>query len=224
MINREDQDIHMIPVDRIIVLNPRMRSKSKFKQIVDNIARLGLKRPITVARNVDRSVEGEYLLVCGQGRLEAFKALGEKEIPAVIINGTREDFLLMSLIENLARRQHSPVELVGEIRNLSQRGYTYAQIASKTDLTAKYVHGIVQLLKKGEEQLVAAVEKGDIPLTIAITIARSDDKEIQKALADAYESNDLRGKQLLSARRLIDLRRSNEKTNQTPAPQSRAIA
>ncbi|HIK93568.1 MAG TPA: chromosome partitioning protein ParB, partial [Planctomycetes bacterium] len=107
MIDREDQLVHMIPVDQITVLNPRLRGNHKFKQIVDNIGKLGLKRPITVARNDDDSVETDYVLVCGQGRLEAFMALGETNIPAFVINGTKEDFLLMSLVENLARRQHS---------------------------------------------------------------------------------------------------------------------
>lgn len=212
MIDREDQIVHMIPVDQITVLNPRLRGKHKFKQIVDNIAKLGLKRPITVARNDDESVETDFVLVCGQGRLEAFMALGEATIPAVVINGTKEDFLLMSLAENLARRQHSPMELVKEIRNLSDRGYSFAQIAEKTDLAKSYVQGILKLLKKGEERLVKAVETGQIPLTIAMTISRSDDKAIQQALADAYESNDLRGKQLLAARRLIETRRLNGKS------------
>ncbi|MEO1979342.1 MAG: plasmid partitioning protein RepB C-terminal domain-containing protein [Fuerstiella sp.] len=217
MIDREDQLVHMIPVDQITVLNPRLRGNHKFKQIVDNIAKLGLKRPITVARNDDDSVETDYVLVCGQGRLEAFMALGETNIPAFVINGQKEASLLMSLVENLARRQHSAVELVKEIRILSDRDYSFSQIAEKTDLAKSYVQGILKLLKKGEDRLVRAVETGQIPLTIAMTISRSDDKAIQKALADAYESNDLRGKQLLSARRLIEKRRLNGKSGHTQA-------
>lgn len=220
MIDREDQNVHMIPVDQITVLNPRLRSKEKFKQIVENIAKLGLKRPITVARDIEDLVETEYILVCGQGRLEAFQALGQTEIPAIIINGTREDFLLMSLAENLARRQHSPVELVQEIRHLKDRGYTYSQIAKKTDLATSYVQAILHLLKDGEERLIQAVEKGQLPITVAITISRSDDKAIQKALAEAYESNDLRGKQLLTARRLIEKRRLNGKSPRGPKTQN----
>lgn len=220
MIDREDQNVHLIPVDQITILNPRLRSKKKFKQIVDNIAKLGLKRPITVARDVENLVETDYVLVCGQGRLEAFQALGQTEIPAIIINGNREDFLLMSLAENLARRQHSPVELVQEIRNLKDRGYTYSIIAKKTDLGTSYVQAILHLLKNGEERLIQAVEKGQLPVTVAITIARSDDKAIQKALAEAYESNDLRGKQLLTARRLIEKRRLDGKSARGPKTQN----
>jgi ParB family chromosome partitioning protein len=48
-------------------------------------------------------------------------------------------------------------------------------------------------------------------VSIAITIATSDDKGIQRALQDAYERNDLRGKSLLRARRLIENRRTRGK-------------
>jgi ParB family chromosome partitioning protein len=117
----------------------------------------------------------------------------------------------MSLAENLARRQHSSVELVREISSLKERGYTHTEIARKTDLDVAYVKGILQLLAKGEERLLQAVEKGQLPLYIAITIATSDDKSVQRALQEAYERNDLRGKSLLRARRLIESRRTRGK-------------
>jgi ParB family chromosome partitioning protein len=44
------QTVQMVPVARITVVNPRLRNKKVFKEIVDNIARLGLKRPITVTK------------------------------------------------------------------------------------------------------------------------------------------------------------------------------
>lgn len=210
MIAREDRTVRMIPVDRITVLNPRARGRTKFGQITENIAKIGLKKPVTVARSRGGIAETEYVLVCGQGRLEAYRALGQTEIPAVVITGTKADFLLMSLAENLARRQHGPVELVKQIRILKQRGYSFSEIAKKTDLGTTYVRSIVQLLEAGEEALVRAVERGKIPVTVAITIAGSDDKAIQKALTEAYESNSLRGKQLLAARRLIEKRRIKE--------------
>ena len=203
----ENLGIQMIPLKQISVLNPRERGKRKFGQIVNNIAKLGLKKPVTVAHIEGKNGDAKYLLVCGQGRLEAYIALGQTEIPAVIVHGTRENLLLMSLAENLARRQHSPVELVREISVLKDRGYTVQEIAKKTDLVASYVRGIIQLLAKGEKQLLVAVEKGQIPVSIAIIIATSDDKAVQRALSEAYERNDLRGKALLRARRLIEARR-----------------
>ena len=62
-----DLEIRMIPVKQINVLNPRSRGQKKFSQIVANIAKLGLKKPITVS--VAEPVNGQqrYNLVCGQG-------------------------------------------------------------------------------------------------------------------------------------------------------------
>ena len=48
-----------------------------------------------------RVMAGEvYDLVCGQGRLEAFVALGQNEIPAIVIEASEEDCYVMSLVEN----------------------------------------------------------------------------------------------------------------------------
>ena len=78
------QKIEMIQLTQINVLNPRTRNKRHHRKIVENIDAIGLKRPITVSR---RDVSGEtfYDLICGEGRLEAFRMLGETEIPAIVI-------------------------------------------------------------------------------------------------------------------------------------------
>jgi ParB family chromosome partitioning protein len=196
-----------IPIDQIIVVNPRSRGKHKFRQIVTNISHLGLKKPITVVQRGMRDDKPLYELVCGQGRLEACKQLGDATVPALVIEATREELMLMSLAENLARRRQTCVEMLREIATLKDKGLTFQEIADKTDLHPSYVKGIIRLLKQGEHRLLRAVEKGQIPISVAVTIASSDDDEVQRALSEAYESNDLRGKQLLRARRLIEARR-----------------
>lgn len=106
---RPAQRVEMVSVDRITVLNPRVRNPKVFREIVDSIARVGLKRPITVTRRVEAG--GPYYdLVCGQGRLEAFRELGETEIPALVVNADMEDCLVASLVENCARRHRRSVD------------------------------------------------------------------------------------------------------------------
>jgi ParB family chromosome partitioning protein len=92
----DTNEVQMIPVDAITVLNPRARNRRVFHELVTSIAHLGLKKPITVSR---RATAPGYDLVCGQGRLEAFIALGESEIPAIVIEASEEDCCLMSLVE-----------------------------------------------------------------------------------------------------------------------------
>jgi ParB family chromosome partitioning protein len=201
-------DVKAVPIAAITVLNPRSRNKKIFQELVTSIAHLGLKKPITVAARHDGS---GYDLVCGQGRLEAFLALGESEIPAVVIDASHEDCFVMSLVENLARRQHSPLELMRRIGDLRKRGYTIAQIASKTDFSDEYVYAICYLLEHGEQRLLAAVERGVIPPTVAMEIARAKDGEVQQALAEAYEHKSIPGRQVLAIRRIIEQRASSGK-------------
>jgi ParB family chromosome partitioning protein len=201
-------EVKAVPIAAITVLNPRSRNKKIFQELVTSIAHLGLKKPITVAARHDGS---GYDLVCGQGRLEAFLALGESEIPAVVIDASHEDCFVMSLVENLARRQHSPLELMRRIGDLRKRGYTIAQIASKTDFSEEYIYAICYLLEHGEQRLLAAVERGVIPPTVAMEIARAKDGEVQQALAEAYERKAIPGRQVLAIRRIIEQRASSGK-------------
>ena len=217
-------EVRAVPITAITVLNPRSRNKRIFQELVTSIAHLGLKKPITVAARHDGS---GYDLVCGQGRLEAFQALGESEIPAVVIEASHEDCFVMSLVENLARRQHSPLELMRRIGDLRKRGYTIAQIASKTDFSEEYIYAICYLLEHGEQRLLAAVEKGVIPPTVAMEIARAKDGEVQQALAEAYERKSIPGRQVLAIRRIIEQRASSGKHmrggNGGQAPRGRRV-
>jgi ParB family chromosome partitioning protein len=196
-----------VPIAAIKILNPRSRNKRIFQELVTSIANLGLKRPISVRARDD----GGYDLICGQGRLEAFVALGQTEIPAVVMEATVEDCFVMSLVENLARRQHTPLELVREIGALKERGYSYADIARKVDFSPEYVWAICFLLDNGEERLINAVERGVIPHSIAMEIAKAGDAELQDALADAYEQKALPGNQMIAIRRIIEQRRTSGK-------------
>jgi ParB family transcriptional regulator, chromosome partitioning protein len=203
--------VNMVPVNQINILNPRSRNRAAFQGMVTNISNLGLKRPITVARRGEPSDGKPYDLVCGQGRLEAFIALGQTEIPAIIREASREECFLMSLVENIARRQLRPLELLREIDSLKSRGYSTAEIAKKIDVAKSYVSGVAHLLKNGEERLLHAVDKGRIPLSVAMEISNADEDGIQRALCQAYEDKTLRGRKLLTVRRIIELRKANGK-------------
>lgn len=201
-------EIRMVPVDLITILNPRVRNKRIFQELVDSIAHLGLKKPITVSQRAGKT---RYDLVCGQGRLEAFIALGQSEIPAIIVEASEEDCYVMSLVENLARRQHSPLELVHAIGVLAARGYSHSEIAAKVDFSYEYVAAICVLLDNGEEKLISAVERGVIPHTIAMEIARAKEGEVQQALAQAYEEKTIPGNQVLAIRQIIEQRNTSGK-------------
>lgn len=202
--------VELIPIDQITVLNPRIRSRKVFQEIVDSIAEIGLKRPITVTRRA--GPDGPcYDLVCGQGRLEAFEQLGQREIPAFVIEADPQACLIKSLVENCARRQHRAIDLLHDIGGMKERGYSDAEITRKTGLSSEYVKGVARLLLQGEQRLLRAVEAGHVPVSVAVEIAEADDTGIQDALQQAYEKNILRGRKLLVAKRLVESRRRRGK-------------
>lgn len=201
--SEQQPEIRTIPIADIHVLNPRSRNRKVFNELVTSIAHLGLKKPITVS---PRKEGLGYDLVCGQGRLEAFVALNQEKIPAVVIDASEEECFVMSLVENMARRQHSPLELIRQIGILRQRGYSPREIATKTDFSEEYISALCYLLDHGEERLLTAMERGIVPPSMAMEIARAKDADVQRALTDAYEQKALPGKQVLAIRRIVEQR------------------
>jgi ParB family transcriptional regulator, chromosome partitioning protein len=201
--------IEQIPICEIRVVNPRTRNKGRFEEIVASIGAVGLKRPITVSRREVEPDGTRYDLVCGQGRMEACQALGATTVPAIVSDASREEQLVMSLVENFARRPPSNRGLLREVRTLRERSYKCEEIARKLGFDRTYINGIIHLLEKGEESLALAVEAGRLPLSVAVKIATGNDHEVQQALAEAYEKGDLRGARLRRARRIISQRVAN---------------
>jgi len=209
MQNDTPESVTLVPIDRVEVLNSRDRNMKVFEEIVENIRSIGLKKPITVTEREGADGETAFLLVCGEGRLNAFRLLGETHIPALVVNVSDEDAFIMSLAENIARRGHRPLEILADIELLLAREYTIDDIIHRTGLSQKYVRDIVFLLEKGEERLIEAVQNNTIPLTAALEIARAknDDGDLGDMLEEAYKSGQLKGHQLTDAKRLMEKRR-----------------
>jgi ParB family chromosome partitioning protein len=203
----EANEIVLIPISEIHILNPRARNQGIAEEIRRNIRNVGLKRPITVTLSINPKFGKKYDLVCGQGRLEAFIDVGETEIPAIIVEVSKEDAHIMSLVENIARRNNNPMELLQGINYLKKQGYDDGEIANKTGLSREWVRGIGKLLECGEERLISAVEKERMPLYFALKIATEDDTAIQESLIEAHATGKLTGNKLIAVQRLLDRRK-----------------
>jgi len=203
-----NDEVIMIPIAEIHVLNPRQRDQKKFELIIQSIKNLGLKMPILVSRRAENEPAGlKYDLVCGQGRIEAFIALGHKEIPARVVEISKDERLIRSLVENIARRYPSPMDLIREIERLRARGYNNQRIGEKLDISNTTVGGMIALKKAGEERLLHAALAGKIPLWVAVEIAKADTAEMQRELLKAFESKQLNYLSIRKAKRLMDKRR-----------------
>lgn len=89
--------------------NPRrFFDPSEMEDLEQSIRSIGLVQPVVLKENGD----GTYLLVAGERRLRAYKAIhGEQaEIPATFPEDTDVDVHVASLVENIQRANMSPTE------------------------------------------------------------------------------------------------------------------
>lgn len=204
-----DEQIELIDISSIYIANPRKRNKFIHNEIKENIKTIGLKRPVSV-RPVNKGGY-KYALICGQGRLEAYIEYGETKIPAIIKHVDEETAHLMSLAENIARRNPRAAELMEDIRRMKTNGLTDREIGLRLGYNSSWVNGVITLLSSGEKHLLRAFETGNIPLYLAVEISRSGDDETQALLTTALKEGHIRGGQIHKIRRILDQRKKGDK-------------
>ena len=143
-----NKQLYDVEISKIFILNPRERNKQIAGEIRKNIEDVGLKRPITITRKQFPQDGYEYDLVCGQGRLEAYIANNQKTIPAIIVEASEEDALIMSLVENIARKNYQPFELFKNVKKLHDYGYSPEEIANKTGLGKEYMRHLTNCRRR----------------------------------------------------------------------------
>lgn len=129
----------------------------------------------------------------------------------MVIDVNEEDALIMSLVENIARKNYQPFELFKSVKRLYDEGYSAADIAAKIGLAREYMYQIIKLLENGEERLLNAVEMNKIPLNVAIQIIETPESEIQNVLQDAYEQNLIKGNKIPQIQKLLEIRKRDGK-------------
>jgi ParB family chromosome partitioning protein len=208
----------LIPIAEIRIVNPRSRNRVTFNAIKASIASVGLKKPITVHQRALEDDGTRYDLVCGQGRLESVRDLGDAMIDAIINDAPKDERYIMSLVENLARRSPCATDLLREVKRLNGQHYKPVTIAEKLGMDSSYISGIINLLRHGEDDLIKRVEAGGLPIDTAIKLATGGDADIQRALSEAYENGTLRGAKLRVVQQLVFRRKGAKSMQPTKRP------
>ncbi|CDG18310.1 ParB/RepB/Spo0J family partition protein [Xenorhabdus doucetiae] len=201
--------IILVDIKSIKIANPRTRNKFIHNEIKENIEKTGLRKPVSLRKIKDG--EFEYALICGQGRLEALINLGETKVPAIIKDVDEEDGYIMSLVENIARRNPRSAELFEVVRDMKLRGLTDSVISEHIGYSKDWVNNITMLLSKGEKKLLSAVENRKIPLYLAVEFARSNTAEAQHLFLNAYEKGLIKSKDVIKIRNILDQRSEGKK-------------
>jgi len=199
-----------IPIEDIEVINPRQRDKERFEEIVESIQRLGLLKPILV-NSCFLSEKGKYELLCGEGRLLSCKKLGHETILAEIIDCSRKTGYVVSLVENMARKRYTTIELARLLHNLHEKGASVEKLSKITHRSTSFITQYLRLIKNGEERLIKAVEENRLPISIAARIASAPDEDVQDILMEAIEQKLMSGNDVSKVRKLIEARMAGNK-------------
>jgi ParB family chromosome partitioning protein len=208
-----------IPIDKIKVINSRSRDKEQFEMNVDSIDAVGMLKPIRVNDKFLERTE-MYELVCGEGRLLAYRQLGRATIVAEVVTCTRKEAHLQSLIENLARFKRDSMEFARELKRMNDEGLPIKEVAAiagkKKD--EAFVRHLIRLVEQGEERLIRGVEQGVFPMGFAVQVAATDDSQLQNVLMDAFDAGLVTTTNFAQARKIISTRAREHKTRQAGGP------
>ncbi len=101
--------LKQIPINQIDDPERDLRewSDEALEQLAGSVAAMGVK----IATIVRSDGNGRYERVAGKGRVLAAKQAGQEKVPAVVIQATDEEALLLSITENMPRREMSAFEI-----------------------------------------------------------------------------------------------------------------
>jgi len=157
----------------------RLFEPQALQDLADSIALYGVLQPLTV-----RKTEDGWELVAGERRLRAAKMAGLSAVPCLLVTADEEESGLLSIIENLQRKDLLFTEEARGIRNLMTRyGLSQEQVARRLGKSQSAVANKLRLLRHSSEVLEALEEKGLTERHARALLQISEDREKLELIA-----------------------------------------
>jgi ParB/RepB/Spo0J family partition protein len=114
------------------------KSPGDVGELVDSVKEKGILEPVLA-----RPIGGRYELIVGSRRFEAAKIVGLKKVPAIVRPMTDEEAIIVSLVENIQRRDIEPEEeydAIVALRKVNPKAYGSSdQLAKAFGKSRRYV-------------------------------------------------------------------------------------
>ena len=155
----------------MIVCNPfnprKYRTEDDLEELKQSIVNFGIIQPVTL-----RTKDEWYEIVCGKRRYRASLMAKRATIPAIIKNYSDAEAMEITILENLQRRDVSPVEEAVSFGKLMEvRGYSIDDLVKQFGKTNKYIRSRLQLRNLIDE-ISELVIREEISLGIALELSR----------------------------------------------------
>lgn len=142
----EEKKITNINIENILPnrMQPRIMFQDEtIDELAESIKKHGIINPITVRRLGEK-----YEIIAGERRYKASQTLGLKEIPAIIIDADDKKTAELALIENVQRKELSPIEEGMSYEKILQIGeLTQAELSKQLGKKQSTIANKIRLLK-----------------------------------------------------------------------------
>lgn len=176
----DEKKITNINIENILPnrMQPRIVFDDEYiDELADSIKKHGIINPITVRRLGDK-----FEIIAGERRFKACKSLGLKEIPAIIIEADDKKTAELALIENIQRKELSPIEEGMSYEKILQIGdMTQAELSKQLGKKQSTIANKIRLLKL-DDSVKEALLKNQISERHARSLLKLYDKNDQKKL------------------------------------------
>ncbi len=148
--NGMEKEIIEVSLDDIIPnrFQPRLAFDEKgLNELAESIRQHGIIQPLVL-----RKVSDKYEIIAGERRYKAAYIAGLNKVPAVIIDLNDNESAEVAIVENIQRRDLSPIEEAKSYKKLLDRGYlTQDQLAVRMGKTQATISNKLRLLNLADE-------------------------------------------------------------------------
>ncbi|MFH1772570.1 MAG: ParB/RepB/Spo0J family partition protein [Candidatus Omnitrophota bacterium] len=148
---------------------------SELNDLKKSIKEKGLIQPIVVRK----TKEGFYEIVAGERRYQAAKSLGINELPSMVKDLSDKETLIISVVENLQRKDLNPLEEANAFKRLMDDfEFSLDEVANVIGKDKTTISNTIRLLKL-PTKIQEALEKGIINRSQARTILTAESQNDQ---------------------------------------------
>ena len=145
-----EEKIIQVPIEDIIPnrFQPRLAfDEEGLKELSESIKQHGVIQPLVLRR-----LGNKFEIIAGERRYKASTMAGLRTVPAIISNIDDNQSAEIALVENIQRRNLTPIEEAKSYKNLLDRGYmTQEQLAEKMGVSQSSIANKLRLLNLAPE-------------------------------------------------------------------------